>query len=151
MAGVNKHEIRTKLILKHFEKENYYVFVRKDKHDAWSLPSNSVARGKSVEGTAGSVLSSVSYKFSLLFTAISRFLLRICVIIPYVLICKIIRKSACNLFVQLYNCLYTILYESKYWINILCANIGKLNTICTQDLSMQLQITFYKSKVSVAI
>lgn len=61
MAGVNKQGIRTKLVLKHSEKENYYVFVRKDKDDAWSLPSSIVACGKSVEETAGSVLSSVSF------------------------------------------------------------------------------------------
>ena len=86
MAGVNKHEIRTILALKHFEKENYYVFVRKDKSEAWSLPSNIVARGKSIEATGGSVLISVSY-FHFCLPKFFRFLFRICVIvIPNVVI-----------------------------------------------------------------
>lgn len=61
MADVNKHEIRTRLLLKHFEKENYYLFVRKDKSDTWSLPSNSVGRLQSIEESAKSISNSVSY------------------------------------------------------------------------------------------
>ena len=60
VSDVNKHVVRTKLILKHHEKHNFYLFVRKDKSDAWRLPSNSVDRGESIENIAGIVLSSVS-------------------------------------------------------------------------------------------
>jgi hypothetical protein len=62
----NKHEIRTKLILNHFEKENYYLFVRKDKNDVWSLPSNIVTRGQSIEESAKNISNSVSFPFHFL-------------------------------------------------------------------------------------
>ena len=59
----NKVEIRTKLVLKHSEKENYYLFVREDKNKPWSLPTNILARGQTIEDGAKRISSSVCFHF----------------------------------------------------------------------------------------
>jgi hypothetical protein len=65
MAVNNKLlEIRTKLVLKHFEKENYYLFVREDKNDAWRLPSNTLTCGGTIEDSAKKISNSVLFTFS---------------------------------------------------------------------------------------
>ena len=57
----NKVEIRTKLVLKHSEEENYYLFVREDKNDVWSLPTSILARGQTIEDGAKTISSSVCF------------------------------------------------------------------------------------------
>lgn len=56
---VNKHEVKTTVVLKRSEEETYYLFVRKDKSDAWSLPSSTVGSVQSIEETANNVLKLV--------------------------------------------------------------------------------------------
>ena len=106
----NNREIRTKLILNHSEKENYYLFVRKDKNDVWSLPSNIVTRGQSIEESAKNISNSVSFPFTFCYCYF-----HILLVFKVCFICWFIGVVRANCF-----CMIACLYTSKLldYINI---------------------------------
>lgn len=54
------HEIKTRIVFKHFDKENHYFLVKNGEKSIWSLPTNVVGFKQDINDNVGNLLTSVS-------------------------------------------------------------------------------------------